>query len=193
MMFGVFSITQSITYASRSTQEGPCGMPKVVIFWPLTTKSRTQFKASPCWVCGVRSGTGTGFSPSTSIFNQYHATHAPFPFICHWVYRKATDRISKTREAIDIQCNTEVHSRNRCCIGEATSTYYTRWFKYYRDYLCVNEPQSVPVIFEPPCILWSCVCGLSYPACNMRTPYCHLWTVWLYNIFPHYLINGMIK
>jgi hypothetical protein len=28
---------------------------------------------------------------------------------------------------------------------------YTRWFKYDRDWLCVNKPQSVPVIFEPPC------------------------------------------
>jgi hypothetical protein len=29
---------------------------------------------------------------------------------------------------------------------------YTRWFKYYRDYLCVNKSQFVPVIFEPLCI-----------------------------------------
>jgi hypothetical protein len=29
---------------------------------------------------------------------------------------------------------------------------YTRWFKYDRDYLCVNKSQFVPVIFEPPCI-----------------------------------------
>jgi hypothetical protein len=28
----------------------------------------------------------------------------------------------------------------------------TRWFKYDRDYLCVNQSQFVPVIFEPPCI-----------------------------------------
>jgi hypothetical protein len=27
----------------------------------------------------------------------------------------------------------------------------TRWFKYDRDCLCVNKPQFVPVIFEPPC------------------------------------------
>ena len=27
----------------------------------------------------------------------------------------------------------------------------TRWFKYDRDDLCVNESQFVPVIFEPPC------------------------------------------
>ena len=31
---------------------------------------------------------------------------------------------------------------------------YTRWFKYDRDYLCVNKSQFVPVIFEPPC---SCI------------------------------------
>ena len=30
---------------------------------------------------------------------------------------------------------------------------HTRWFKYDRDYLCVNKSQFVPVIFEPPCIL----------------------------------------
>jgi hypothetical protein len=29
----------------------------------------------------------------------------------------------------------------------------TRWFKYDRDDLCVNKLQSVPVIFEPPCII----------------------------------------
>ena len=28
----------------------------------------------------------------------------------------------------------------------------TRWFKYDRDYLCVDKSQFVPVIFEPPCI-----------------------------------------
>ena len=28
---------------------------------------------------------------------------------------------------------------------------HTRWFKYDRDYLCVNKSQFVPVIFEPPC------------------------------------------
>ena len=27
----------------------------------------------------------------------------------------------------------------------------TRWFKYDRDWLCVNKSQFVPVIFKPPC------------------------------------------
>jgi hypothetical protein len=30
--------------------------------------------------------------------------------------------------------------------------YNKRWFKYDRNYLCVNKSQFVPVIFEPPCI-----------------------------------------
>jgi len=30
---------------------------------------------------------------------------------------------------------------------------------------------------------------LSYPASNALVPYCHLWPVWLYHIFPHYLTN----
>jgi hypothetical protein len=33
-------------------------------------------------------------------------------------------------------------------------TLYTRWFKYDRDYLCVNKSQFVPVVFEPPCIIF---------------------------------------
>jgi len=29
-------------------------------------------------------------------------------------------------------------------------------------------------------------------ACNAHAPYCHLWPVRLYNIFPHCLMNGTI-
>ena len=35
-------------------------------------------------------------------------------------------------------------------------------------------------------ILNVCVCSLSYPACKAHAPY---YIVWLYHIFPHYLIN----
>jgi hypothetical protein len=31
--------------------------------------------------------------------------------------------------------------------------WYTRWFKYDRDYLCINKSQFVLVIFQPPCNL----------------------------------------
>ena len=36
-------------------------------------------------------------------------------------------------------------------------------------------------------ILWMCVCVLSYLAGNAHAPFCHLLSVRLYYIFPHYL------
>ena len=36
-------------------------------------------------------------------------------------------------------------------VSKRGSAVPTRWFKYDRDYLCVNKSQFVPVIFEPPC------------------------------------------
>jgi hypothetical protein len=36
------------------------------------------------------------------------------------------------------------------------------------------------------------LCSLRYPACNAHAPYCHLWLVHLYNIFPHDLINSTV-
>ena len=42
----------------------------------------------------------------------------------------------------------------------------TRWFKYDRDYLCVNKSQFVPVIFEPPCIYL-----------RKRLVKCHIWSI----------------
>ena len=41
-------------------------------------------------------------------------------------------------------------------------------------------------------ILCVCVCRLSYTTPHAHSPYCRLWPVWLYNIFPHYHINGTI-
>jgi len=55
--------------------------------------------------------------------------------------------------------------------------------------------------FMQPLIMWKnnkyyifqvCICSLSYPAYNVHALYCHLWPAWVYNIFPHYLVNSMI-
>ena len=45
---------------------------------------------------------------------------------------------------------------------------YTRWFKYDRDYLCVNKSQFVPVIFEPPCSFHDS-CKTPHPATNLHS------------------------
>jgi hypothetical protein len=38
---------------------------------------------------------------------------------------------------------------------------------------------------------WVCVSSLRYSAHTAHVPYSHLWPVQLYNIFPHYFINGI--
>jgi hypothetical protein len=45
---------------------------------PPTAEALVRSRVSPCGICGGRSGTGTGFSPSSSILPcQFHSTGAP--------------------------------------------------------------------------------------------------------------------
>jgi hypothetical protein len=50
---------------------------QVVSRRPLAVEARVRARVNPCGICGGQSGTGTGFSPSLSVFPwQYHSTVA---------------------------------------------------------------------------------------------------------------------
>jgi hypothetical protein len=53
-------------------------MAQAVSCRPLTAEARVRSRVSPCGIYGRQSGTGKGFSPSTSVFpSQFHSTGAP--------------------------------------------------------------------------------------------------------------------
>jgi hypothetical protein len=53
-------------------------MAQVVSRRPPTAEARVQSRVSLCGIFGGQSGTGTGFSPSSSVFPcPFHSTGAP--------------------------------------------------------------------------------------------------------------------
>jgi len=68
-----------------------------VLFF-FTLEAWVLFQASPRWIYGRQSGTGTNFSPSTSVFlRQYHSTNALClfmdTFICLFIHSFITSDV----------------------------------------------------------------------------------------------------
>ena len=72
--------------------------------------------------------------------------------------------VLKQRQAVYVHRNIETRSRNHCYSGKAISITYCE---------CVFV-------------------ALGNQHAMRMYPYCHLWPVWLYSIFPHCLMNGTI-
>ena len=70
-----------LNYSCRSKFSVGLDMAQAVSRRLLTTEMRLQFQASQCGICGGQSGSGNGFSSSTSDFSfQCYSTNALYLF-----------------------------------------------------------------------------------------------------------------
>ena len=87
--------------------------------------------------------------------------------------KHVTKRTYRTRPLLHTQCDGKVINMTR----NMRVTWYCGAFLR----ICCCGKAMRLTHFE-------CVCSLRYPVCNAHAPHCHLWSVRLYKIFPHYII-----
>ena len=82
---------------------------------PITAKARVRSRVSPCGICG---GTGTGFSPSTSVFLcQFHSTGPPLRgntrkktnHLHHWVAQGCGASVASAAGPLTTKKNTVIN------------------------------------------------------------------------------------
>ena len=77
VLYGSQNKEQTLAYTTSTDWFGRA-MAQAVSRRPLSAEARVRSRVSPCEIRGGQSGTGTGFSPSTSAFYcQFHSIGAP--------------------------------------------------------------------------------------------------------------------
>jgi len=77
------------TKRKKNTSTSSIAMAQVVRHWPLTADTHVWSQARPCGIFGGRSGSGTGFTPSTwvsSVIIIQPAFHIHVSFMYLWHY-----------------------------------------------------------------------------------------------------------
>jgi len=70
------------------------------VLFCFTVEAWVQSQASPGWIYGRQSSTGTGFTPSTLVFlHQYHSTNALCLFVDTFIYSFIYHQCSMTLAA----------------------------------------------------------------------------------------------
>ena len=128
-----------------------------------------------CVIIEWKSPEGRAVVPVCKVWRSKHPLPPPPPGTHHYENICVTSTLQLNNRTKTTQPVEHIYSKTRKCMQ------------------CAMEARSCNHLLQGKSnqcyIFWVCVCSLRYPVCNAHAPYCHLWPVRFYHIFPHYLIT----